>query len=103
MNIKKRIRHYWHDLYYAVSPDKGVDFAMKCKDAAEMIDLKKIPADFLGKARFYLHLSLCQACSNYFEASRALKQAVQNLVGKNEANHIKKLNEDLLKKHAKKD
>ena len=104
MSMGKKLRHFWHDLYYALASEGGVKFAMKCQDAAEIIDLGQEPSTFVGRMRFRLHMSLCQACRNYRDATKALRKAVRELAEKNSQGlHLDRLNQDLLRKFSRKD
>lgn len=102
MQMTKTLRKYWHDLYYWGNPQKRVDFAFRCRHVADMIDMER-PQDPWNLFRFYLHLSLCRACANYFRISRALKSAAKDMLSRNrtEETDLTKLNADLLKKYGK--
>jgi hypothetical protein len=70
MSIKNKLRHHWHDFYYAFPLPGKVDLALRCKDVADEVDLgfpSQAPTQVL---RLFLHFSLCQACSNYRAFSR---------------------------------
>lgn len=102
MKIADQIRHYWHDIYYAFVSERGVRYAMTCKDFAEQVDVgvSKTPQ---GKLRFYLHKSLCQGCSNYSDLTKALKMAIRKVVTEKEKNaRMVQLNQDLVQKFSKK-
>ena len=71
MQIKERLRHYWHELYYKLASPSAVEFGMNCKHVVEQIDLNDPPVTWRAWFRVKLHLSLCQACSYYFRASQA--------------------------------
>ncbi|MEO5667464.1 MAG: hypothetical protein ABIR96_05355 [Bdellovibrionota bacterium] len=96
-------RRIWHDAYYAVSGKPGLNFAMLCRDVAEMIDLKTTPTTLVGKVRFKLHLSLCQACWNYSEFSKRIQELMKLLVEEKAAaqKNAEALNQDLLKTFSK--
>jgi hypothetical protein len=99
--MKQKLRHYWHHLYYAFSSRSGVEFAMRCKDVTEIVDLGKRPTTLIGRLRFRLHLSLCQACQNYFDTTQTLKEALRSFINKNKVPvQMDRLNEDLMKKYA---
>ncbi|AZZ36359.1 hypothetical protein CIK05_05990 [Bdellovibrio sp. qaytius] len=102
-DLKKRIRHYWHDLYYNVVSDNGVKFAMTCKDVTEKIDLNDQSKTQLEKFRVKLHVSLCQACHNYYSFSQTLKTAFKKLMtsSKPTKTDLEKLNRELLQKYSK--
>ncbi len=100
MSLGQKVRHYWHELYYAVAGGKGIRFAMRCKDVAERIDLENHSDGIGSRLRFLLHLSLCQSCANYALISRALKRAVQELVAKSgDPARMERLKSELIKRH----
>lgn len=101
--LNKKIRHYWHDLYYYFASKKGVDFAMTCQDATAKIDLSDQAKTTTDKARVKLHLSLCQACNNYHTFSQVLRRALRKITAtqKSKRSDLEKLNHDLLKKYSK--
>jgi hypothetical protein len=102
MRLRHRIRHYWHEFYYAICGGQGIDFAMRCKDVTAKIDLGEIPEDFIGLLRFRLHLSLCSACHFYSVASGALKKMMRDFVSRSEKSlNIELLNQKLLKKYSR--
>lgn len=93
------LRGIWHDIYYFFATDKGVQFAMKCKDAAEQVDLG-ISKNRTGRFRYFLHITLCQGCRNYEKTSDTLKSAVKKTLEKNpKSDRLDRLNNELLKKY----
>lgn len=102
--IIKRFRVYWHDLYYFVFSKKGADFALTCREVTETVDLADSDKSSLHKTKVTLHISLCQACNNYNSFSRLLKKLTTELISAHEVHKpkLKKLEEELLKKYAKK-
>lgn len=103
MSLKEKLRYYWHETYYAVVSERGIEFAMSCKDVTERIDLGNMPTSFVDRLRFRLHLSLCQACLNYSNMSKALRRAVRELMKLGESPfNMEKLNQQLLKKFGRK-
>lgn len=46
--------------------------ALTCQHAAETVDLGFSGRGLLYRLRFWLHLSLCQACKNYYTFSSKL-------------------------------
>lgn len=102
--IEKILRHYWHDFYYFITSEPGEKFAMTCKDATEKIDLPDDQKTLKDRFRVLLHVSLCQACSNYKKLSLLLRQMIKRLVvsQKKHPVEIDKLNQSLLKKFEKK-
>ena len=96
MKFTERLRHYWHELYNFPNSNHANHFAMSCLETAEKLDLGQ------GGFRLRLHLSLCQACHNYYAAARALRAAVRKLIKNSEdSDLLAKLNQALLKKHSK--
>lgn len=103
MKIGKKLRSIWHNIYYTMTFRKGREFAMRCKDVVHQIDLRNENQPGLQKFRINLHLSLCQACKNYSDASLAIRQAVRNAVKLQEQpERLEKLNNNLLKKYSEK-
>ena len=89
----------WHDVYYKFSGDRGIEFAMRCRDVATIIDMHEPPRTWLGRFRFRLHLSLCQACKNYYSVSVLLRTGLKKLIAKRNkgADNLERLNKTLLK------
>lgn len=102
--LRKKIRHYWHNIYFAITADKGADFAMTCKEVTEEIDLPSSDSNSLQKARVKLHVSLCQACHNYYSFSQILKKLTRKffISQKLDEKKIEQLNRKLLNKYQKK-
>ena len=103
--IEKRLRHYWHEVYYFFGSKLADEIAMTCKKATEKMDLPDDQKNISDHFRVWLHTSLCQACSNYKSLTLALRNAIRNLV-KNKGyspQKIEKLNQDLVKKFVKVD
>lgn len=74
-----------------------LNFAMRCKEVARHIDLNDSKMNAVGRFRMILHLSLCQACTNYRAFSVVLrKQAKQLTVREVSSEEIKTLNNRLL-------
>ena len=103
MKFTQKFRHYWHDTFYSLATKKGVHFAMKCRDVTGIMDLEDVPSTLRGQFRFWLHISLCQACKNYLVISKELKKALQTRARFTQTKMDEdRLNESLLQKHAKK-
>lgn len=102
--FRKLIRHFWHDIYYFFASDRGVRFAMTCRDATEKIDLSDQAKTNLDKARVKLHVSLCQSCNNYYSFSQVLRRALKKLMKPDHKSveSLEKLNTDLVHKYSKK-
>lgn len=97
MKTSKIIRKLWHDWYYKNASKSRLDFALDCQEVTKCIDLHVAPEGFMGRFRMWLHLSLCQACKNYDNLSKALELAVKER-RKIDARQVKKINEQLVKK-----
>lgn len=99
MKLTEKLRKYWHDLYYYCVSDRGVEFAMTCKDVAEQVDLG-VSKKSKSRIRFWLHISICQGCKNYLSTTQVLSDAVKKAILKKESPaRIEKLNQELLEKH----
>lgn len=99
MKIGKKLRRYWHDLYYAVVSKRGEDLALHCRDAARLVNVSSEETDARTKLRLLLHLSLCQACSNYASFTRLLRDRLR--APEPSPKQVERLNEELVKKLAK--
>lgn len=69
MKLNHILREIWHGIYYAVAPDTVQAYALTCKETVTELNTKK-DRTFQVK----LHLSLCQACTNYEGYSRWLRE-----------------------------
>jgi hypothetical protein len=79
-----------------------VNFAMRCQEVAERINMGDSVKTPKQKIRHSLHMSLCQACRNYQGYSTWLnKEATQIKVKKLGGDTLLKLNNRLLKAHSK--
>ena len=97
MNFGKRARQIWHDIYYKVVGDDGVDFAMTCREVVEMTNVADKPRKKITTLRYYLHLSVCQACKNYSVFSNFIKKMLKNkFLIEPDAKHLNELNNQLL-------
>lgn len=75
---------------------------MRCKDVAARIDLGQIPSTGMERWRFLLHLSLCEACSNYSTITSFLKKVAGEVFPKpTDSAKMNQLNESLLEKFSK--
>jgi hypothetical protein len=98
--MKEKLRYWFHELYYKLVPPSGIEFAMTCRQATEIIDLGTRPSTVRDHFRLWLHLRLCQACNYYYKASQALSRAVREMLKrKEELVNVRQLNQELLKKH----
>lgn len=73
MTIGQKIRKIWHDLYYKKPSAEKVEFAMRCRDVAHQVDFQTEGLSLKDQFRFRLHLSLCQACHNYYMVSKFIR------------------------------
>lgn len=103
----RKLREIWHDVYYYKGGAARDRFALTCKEATELTNGHLENASVILKLRYWLHISVCQICKNYFEISNGLRKAIRQLYS-SESIKIKqmsrdetaKLNADLLKKHS---
>lgn len=84
----KVLRFFWHAFFYIFMPAKVKRYALTCKEAVEKIDKTNVH----GK-QLKLHLSLCQACTNYVKWGELLKKNILT-----PASDLKSLNEKIFKK-----
>jgi hypothetical protein len=103
MRIKEKLRYYWHELYYKLASPSAVDFAMRCKDVTELIDLGTEELPLVSRIRLRLHLSFCQACCYYKRASDTLRRIAREMLIKSDSSiNFELLKEELLEKYARK-
>lgn len=97
MKLSHKIRYFWHDLFFKNAPKERFEYALKCQDVTAGIDLHQRPNSVSGHFRFMLHMSLCQACKNYYDLSKAFSKAIKQ---KPQAPPIdvNQINQSLLKK-----
>lgn len=100
MTFTKKLRKIGHDLYYKNATASRLEYALKCQDVTAKIDLHKKPESFSGFFRFWFHLSLCQACKNYYDVSQILSLLIKKNVSKS-LTPIQEINKKLLTKYAK--
>ena len=100
MGLNHRIRKIWHEAFYRNASQKRIDLALRCQEVTSRIDLRQMPSRLSGYFRFWLHLSLCQACKNYYEISNALSRALKKRPAGPRMDSSQ-LNETLLKKYAR--
>ena len=103
-SIQKILRRVWHDVYSVITLGLGFTFALRCKSVSALMDLGTVPQSGLAKFRFQLHLSLCQACTNYHATTLALRNAIREFAkapGVGEAVDLNKLNFQLVQKFHK--
>lgn len=101
MKLSQKIRKIWHDWFYKDASKERFEFALRCQDVTSGIDLHEKPKTLSGHFRFWLHLSLCQACKNYYDMSKALGGAVKKREPMNPSK-IQNLNTSLIEKYGAK-
>lgn len=80
MTIEKKLRHIWHEVFVKFNNKKLFQFADTCQNVVVSIDLDdKKPKSFLAKTRFKFHLSMCQACMNYYKFSQSLSKGMKTV------------------------
>lgn len=101
--MKTLVRRLWHDFYYRISGQRGARFALRCRQVAEVVDLKGSEKTFTERFQIALHLSLCQACRNYSDFSSGLQKKVQEIHHHREptSNEMIKINQRLIDKISK--
>lgn len=77
MKVGENIRKIWHDVFVGLNNKKLFRFADTCQNVVTGIDLNEKPRSFVENARFKLHLSMCQACMNYYRFSKSLSGQVK--------------------------
>tara|TARA_B110001454_G_scaffold28073_1_gene27424 strand:+ start:10343 stop:10672 length:330 start_codon:yes stop_codon:yes gene_type:complete len=97
------IRLVWHALYYGLTFKPGVEFALRCKEATEKIDLPDQVRTPREEFRLKLHLSLCQACHGYYKTTVILRAAVRQRWNKytRSETEMENLNQKLLSSFSK--
>ena len=100
MKLSFKIRKIWHDFFYRSANKKVIKFARSCQNVTADIDLQHIPIGVAGHFRFWLHLSLCQACKNYYDVSRAFSKALRKNPQQLDIN-VESLNQILLNRHSR--
>jgi hypothetical protein len=100
MKFSQLVRKIWHDIFYRNASDRRVDFALNCKEVTARMDLHEKPSTALGHLRYWLHLSLCQACKNYHELSRVLSRAIKQSPPSS-GTGLEKINKSLLAKYSR--
>ena len=91
MSFGKLARKIWHDCYYAVGGKTAERLALTCREATD----KTNHGDLKG-FRYWLHISVCQACKNYYSFSAFLRR--QGPRFRVSAAEITQLNKRLLKR-----
>ena len=77
MKFFRFLRKVWHDSFYGLNVSFLKKTAHTCRHVVESIDLTPQDRSPVERARFYLHLSLCQACKNYYDYSRLLSKKIK--------------------------
>lgn len=99
MKLSQKIRKILHDAFYKNASKERVEFALKCQDVTAAIDLHEKPSTLSGHFRHHLHLSLCQACKNYYDMSKFLSSTVKKSP-KSLSASVDKINKSLLEKYS---
>ena len=103
MKITRILHKYWHTLCRNILGDHGNRIIFSCKEVTGNIDLRNKPLGILGSVRFYMHLSICKACKNYYDFSNALKLVMTKYMKNTPTKiSIEHLNKDLINKFSKK-
>ena len=102
MKFSQKVRRIWHEAFYKNASEEKVELALTCQDVTATIDLHEKPTAISGQLRFWLHLSLCQACKNYYDLSKVLSKAVKARPSSSGAS-FEQLNQNLLEKFSQKD
>ncbi|MGZ3724308.1 MAG: hypothetical protein ACXWQQ_00820 [Pseudobdellovibrio sp.] len=74
MKFDQKLRQIWHDIFYALFKAWGEEFALTCREATLETDTQA--GDSLS-FRYWLHLSVCQACKNYYDFSAFLSRKMK--------------------------
>lgn len=103
MTRGQRIRKIWHDFFYSRVSAQGVDFALKCQEVAGHVDVPRNQLSFRDRFRFFLHLSLCQACKNYSNFSKGFRRHLKPWAGSQiSKSQVQIFNKKLLEKYRQK-
>jgi hypothetical protein len=103
MKMIRILLKYWHDLCCIILGEHGNRIIFSCKEVTGNIDLRNKPIGFLGSFRFYMHLSICKACKNYYDFSNALQKVMSQYMKNTFSKmNIENLNRDLINKFSKK-
>ena len=103
MKLSQKIRKIWYDAFYTNASKERVEFALRCQDVTSNIDLHEKPTTLSGHFRFWLHLSLCQSCRNYYELSKALGKAIKRNPEAESTGKVEQINKVLLEKYGRKE
>lgn len=101
MKFSQRIRQIWYNAFYKNASKERVEFALKCQDVTSSIDLHEKPTSISGYFRYWLHLSLCQACKNYYDYSKVISKAIKKSPPSSAIDY-EKINKNLIEKYGKK-
>lgn len=75
MSLGKMARKIWHDLFYAAGGKAADRLALTCAEATSRTDHSQLKG-----FRYWLHLSVCQACKNYYDFSRFLQKNISKSI-----------------------
>jgi hypothetical protein len=79
LKVGEKVRKIWHDVFVGMNNKRLFLFADTCKNVVTRIDLDEKERSFFEATRFRFHLSMCQACMNYYRFSRSLSNEVKKL------------------------
>lgn len=77
MKVEEKVRKIWHDIFVGLNNKKLFKFANTCQYVVTHIDLNEKDRSLLENVRFKFHLSMCQACMNYYRFSKSLANEVK--------------------------
>lgn len=77
MSIGKKVRQLWHDVFVGLNNRHLFRFADTCRNVVTSIDLDEKERDLTSQVRFAFHLSMCQACMNYYRFSKTLARELK--------------------------
>lgn len=103
--IGKKLRKVWHDVFVKMNNKPLFKFADTCQSVVTSIDLNDKNRTFAQKARFVFHMSVCQACMNYYRFSKSVSTQMKrtsSLKPPSPPTDLKSLQERLMSEIAKK-
>lgn len=96
-----KLKKYWHDFYYKLSGESGKRLALSCREAMVEEERFKNSKNLSDRLRYYLHLSLCRACSRYTKYSIELKNYLKSQADTMTVSEMQKINEKTFEKFKK--
>jgi hypothetical protein len=76
MRLSPIVRFFWHALFYLLAPARLKRYALTCREAVNEMNTTNTHS-----LRVRLHLSLCQACTNYEKTSQWLRKNIKRSEG----------------------